>query len=441
MAPDTTCLWSTGLGGGQGDFGQAVTAGADGSVFVAGVLESPGVQCAGQELAHVAGQDVLLVKYDGGGAPVWCRGFGGGGNERAQAADVGFLGNIVVGGYFSSPALSFGGGPVLFGDTAGNGFVVELGPDGDHKWSQNFSGSGTEYVNALATDSAGNTYVCGSFSSPILQVGGEAVSSVSQVLSLDVFVAKLNLQGEVVWAEAFGSEGGEECRSIAIGPNGDVYIAGEFYSAAIDFGGEPINNVGPPESDCFVARFSDQGEHVWSVGFGSESGDVAEGVSVGSSGQVSVAGRTCGDQVDLGTGPLPAAGGCDAFVVQLDDDGDPVWAKLFGGTSGEMLYGASIHSSGVVYVAGFFDSETIDFGGGPVQNLGTRSAFVTKLGGDGEYLWSKVFGGNADSAYSIFVGANQFHVTGWFKSTEIDVGCGPISNSGNFDMFVATFSL
>jgi len=441
VTPAPTCLWSSGLGGGQGDFGHAVAAGVDGSVYVAGVIESPGVQCAGQELAHVAGQDVLLVKYNDGGAPAWCSGFGGYGDDRAQTADVGFDGNIVVGGYFTSPSLSFGDGPVLFGDTGGNGFVVELGPDGDHNWSRSLSGSATEYVNALATDSAGNTYLCGPFASAVLQVGDEELSNVSQGLSHDVFVVKLNLQGEVVWAGAFGSEGSEECRSIAIGPDGDVYVAGEFYSAAIDFGGGPLDNIGPPESDCFVARFSSQGDHVWSVRFGSESGDVAEAVSVGNSGQVSVAGRVCGDAIDLGTGPLPAAGGCDAFVVQLDDDGKSVWAKLFGGTSGDMLHAASIHSSGIAYVAGFFDSATIDFGGGPVQNLGTRSAFVTKLGGDGEYLWSKVFGGNADDAYSVFLGPTQMHVTGWFKSAEIDVGCGPISNSGGFDMFVATFSL
>lgn len=105
-----------------------------------------------------------------------------------------------------------------------------------------------------------------------------------------------------------------------------------------------------------------------------------------------------------------------------------------------MLHAASFHSTGIVFVAGFFDSATIDFGGGPEENLGTRSAFVTKLGGGGEYLWSKVFGGNADDAYSVFVGSNKVHVTGWFESTEIEVGCGPVSNSGNFDMFVATFS-
>src|SRR5690606_31649428 len=109
--------------------------------------------------------DYFVVKFDGDGAFQWARREAGGtGYVLGNGVATDSNGNVYVTGYFSGNATDFGNGSLTPVDTR-DYFVVKFDGDGVFQWVQReASGSGNVTANGVATDSNGNVYVVGFFS-------------------------------------------------------------------------------------------------------------------------------------------------------------------------------------------------------------------------------------------------------------------------------------
>ncbi|MGC8928898.1 MAG: SBBP repeat-containing protein, partial [Myxococcota bacterium] len=128
--------------------------------------------------------------------------------------------------------------------------------------------------------------------------------------------------------------------------------------------------------------------------------------------------------------------------------GNHLWSKRFGGSSGDVGYSVSVDKNGNVYITGYFNSSSIDFGGGALTNAGGNCGnypcddiFLAKFDTNGNHLWSKRFGGNnGEDGSSVSVDSNgNVYITGWFHSSSIDFGGGALTNAGDADIFLAKF--
>jgi len=239
-------------------------------------------------------------------------------------------------------------------------------------------------------------------------------------------------QGDIkhLWSKRFGGYVIDEGHSISVDSDSNIYIIGNFYSSTIDFGGGTLTNAG--YQDIFLAKFDSNGNHLWSKSFGGSSYDYGQSVSVDSSGNVYITGWFESSTIDFGGGTLTNAGGWDIFLAKFDSNGNHLWSKRFGGSSDDLGSSVSVDSSGNVYITGWFWSSTIDFGGGALINVGLNDIFLVKFDNNGNHKWSKRFGGGDwDEGYSVSVDiSGNVYGTGLFSGSNIDFGGCPLSSAG-----------
>lgn len=307
-------------------------------------------------------------------------------------------------------------------------------------WAKRFGGSSGDQVLDVATDTAGNIVVVGSFKSTA-NFGGANLTSPG---GMDVFVAKYSPSGAHLWSKRFGSNGDEVAQTVAVDGTGAVFVAGYFASASIDLGGGAHANALPGVWDGFVAKYSSTGQHLWSSTFGGVNQDSVEGLDVDSSGNVVVTGLFKGTGIDFAGSMLSSIwGGPDTFIVKLSGvDGAGIWAKNIACGGPDLGNSVAIDEQDNVFVAGQFFG-TANFGGGALTTAGMNDVYLAKYSASGGFLWAKRFGAaNDDLGSSVAVdGGGNVAITGVFYGS-VSFGGGSLTNPSNAtgDIFVAKFT-
>jgi hypothetical protein len=175
---------------------------------------------------------------------------------------------------------------------------------------------------------------------------------------------------------------------------------------------------------------------VWARSFGDASEQEVRRVGVDDDGNVYAAGAFAGS-VDFGGEVIDAVAGLDAFLIKLSPDGDVLWARSWGGSGDEVVYGLAVTAKGETLVAGDF-SATLTLADGAYPSLGGRDAFVVHLDSAGTELCGLAFGAEGDQrAASASPGAaGSFVISGAF-GTALGLGPDPILPAGLVDLFVA----
>ena len=142
--------------------------------------------------------------------------------------------------------------------------------------------------------------------------------------------------------------------SMTTDADGNSYVAGSFYGT-VTFGNlSPITSG--VQSDLYVVKYDASGTALWAVHAGGDSFDEAMAVSVDGAGNVYLTGYYQSASLDFGAGPLVRQGFSDIFVAKYSADGEFQWANDYGSTSGEWETGAAIvaEANGDMYVTGIF---------------------------------------------------------------------------------------
>ncbi|WP_374448613.1 SBBP repeat-containing protein, partial [Stella sp.] len=230
------------------------------------------------------------------------------------------------------------------------------------------SSSANEQGEGIAVDGSGNSYVAGSFNGTVdFDGAGGAPPLVS--VDQDVFVAKYDTEGTLLWVRNPGSSSSHEYGlGIAVDGSGNSYVTGDFYGT-VDFDGV---GSAPPlvavNNDYFVAKYDPDGNLIWVRNPGSSaSGETGQGIALDGSGNSYVTGYFSGTVDFDGAGSVPplVAAYTDHFVAKYDSDGNLLWVRNSGSSnSDELGRGIAVDGSGKSYVTGYF-SGTVDFDPGP----------------------------------------------------------------------------
>ncbi|APR74804.1 Hypothetical protein A7982_00150 [Minicystis rosea] len=130
--------------------------------------------------------------------------------------------------------------------------------------------------------------------------------------SSDVFVAKYDPAGTLLWAKLFGDENSQVATALSVNANGDIAVTGVF-DGTIDFGGGQMTSMG---SDIFVAKLDASGNYVWARSFGDAQTQQSIGIAFSGTQNLVVTGFFQ-SQIDFGNGPLTAVGGAEVFVAKF----------------------------------------------------------------------------------------------------------------------------
>ena len=245
-------------------------------------------------------------------------------------------------------------------------------------WSKSFA-SNVEIQNIAVSSSNGDIVIGGRFWGTV-DFGAGTHQSV-YVDNETGFFAKFDKDGNAVWSKQFGETWGEftKVRAVIAG-GGDIYLAGTF-EGTINLGGEDLVSAG--STDVFLAKFTKDGVHVFSKRFGGSSSDEAYGLTMDSSGKVSITGYFAGD-INFGGETLTATN-LDVFVAQFTSDGAHVFSHKFGGDKAQWASSIAATSTGGLVVAGTF-AGTMSCQS-HVLNSEANAGFVMKLDSSGACAW------------------------------------------------------
>ncbi|WP_002634767.1 SBBP repeat-containing protein [Myxococcus hansupus] len=374
--------WVEQMGSPQDELALAVTTSGS-AVYVAGYTTG-----ALDAEPSAGGQDAFVAKYDVSGELLWTRQLGTSAHDRAQAVSADAHGNVYVAGYTWG---SFGyyvnaGGTDLF--------VAKYDADGALQWIRQFGTSTDDFATGVAAtrqegqdavfvagyslgrfdggapqghydvvvakfDTGGNSYWLRQFGSPRSDVAlGVAVSASEDVYitgytygsldgvtnpgnTVDLFLAKYNVQGEPRWVRQLGSGNDEFGTGVAVADDGSVYVSG-YTSGALD------GNVRLGSYDAVLVKYDVEGRRHWTRQIGTATTDYAQSVAVGLGGRVHVAGFTSGAM-----GGASSLGSTDMFLATYDREGTWLELRQVGSSSADRGQGVATSDDGGVYLVGY----------------------------------------------------------------------------------------
>jgi len=419
-------LWAKQAGGIDYDESYGITTDSSGNSYVTGCFQGT-ASFGNTNLISNGYNDIFVAKLDSSGNWLWAQKAGGTDWDEGIGIATDSSGNSYVTGCFSGTA-SFGN-ITLTSNGSADIFVAKLDSSGNWLWAQKAGGTDWDKGISIATDFSGNSYVTGFFKG-IASFGNITLESSGYN---DIFVAKLDSNGNWLWAKKTGGTDWDEGHDIAVDSSGNSYVTGYFAEFA-SFGNITISSSG--NADIFVAKLDSSGNWLWAKQAGGTGTDYGHGITIDSSGNSYVTGCFSGT-ASFGNITLESSGYNDIFVTKLNSNGNWQWAKQAGGTDKDWGYDIAIDSSGNSYVTGCFQ-EIASFGNTTLICRENHSIFVVKLDSTGNWLWAQKAGGtSSDRGCAIAIDSSgNSYVTGSFRGTA-HFGYATITSSGNSDIFVA----
>jgi len=456
MAQDYVWAKNVGSTGGQ-ESGQSIVADGKGNIFITGYFSGtvdfdPGVGTS--NLTSVGSIDVYFAKYDTNGNLIWAKSLGGTNQDLGASLAVDASGNVYITGYFS--------GTVDFDPGAGTSNLTSAGLDdvffakynsnGDLLWAKNIGGSSFDYGEAIILDNSGNIYLTGFFQNTVDFDPGAGTFNLTSRGGEDIFFAKYDSNGDLVWAKNVGGTDSDRAFSIALDGSGNIYITGRF-QGTVDFDpGAGISNLTSIGIlDAYFAKYDNDGNLVWAKSIGGNSGDQGRSIVVDNSGNVYLTGsfnNTVDFDPGAGTTNLTSEGASDVFFAKYDTNGSLTWAQSIGGTDFDQGNSIAVDVSGNVYLTGFFKN-TVDFDpGSDITNLtseGGNDVFFAKYDSVGSLVWANRVGGTGNDNGNFVVvdgSGSNIYITGrFFRMADFDPGdeVANLASVGEWDIFFAKY--
>ncbi len=313
-------------------------------------------------------------------------------------------------------------------------------------WARAHVGTTDTFSEAVAVDASGNVFTTGSFDNTTDFDPGPGVLNLTATGSVsDIYLSKLNANGDLVWAFSLGCLTSGAGTGIATDAAGNVYVAG-YFSGTVDFDPGPgtTNLTG---GGRFLCKYDTNGNLIWALALASTlSVDLPMAVDAADNLYITGSFSTTADfDPGAGTFNMTSAGSSDIFILKLSSSGTFIWARRMGSTSLDRANALVLDATGNVHLTGSFNG-TVDFdpGAGTVNltSAGATDAFIQKLDNAGNYIWARRVGGTSalDNGNGIALdGGNNVLITGRFDGTvDFDPGAAVnnLTSVGGGDAFV-----
>jgi hypothetical protein len=306
----------------------------------------------------------------------WANQAGSTGTDEGKEIAIDADGNSIVTGSFTNTA-TFGSYTLT---SSGNSdiFVAKMDTNGNWLWATKAGGTDVDNGNGIEVDTSGNSYVTGYFNDTATFGSYSLTSSAGY----DIFVAKIDANGNWLWATQAGGLGSDIGYAIALDFEWNCYVTGHFSTTAT-FGSYTL----PPSGnmDIFVAKMNSDGNWLWATQAGGTLSIHGYGISIDAVGSSYITGDLYGTGT-FGTYTLISDGVFDIFVAKVDANGNWLWATKAGGTNYNFGYGIATDSSGNSYITGS-TSGTATFGSYSLISS-NRVIFVAKMDVNGNWLWA-----------------------------------------------------
>lgn len=386
----------------------------------------------------------------------WAKQIGGTDNDTANSVAVDVDGNVYISGTFKG-TVDFDPGPgtaniAAVGTT--DSFILKLNSAGEYQWVKQIGGVGATVNAYLKLDNLENLILAGSFSGTVDFDPGVATANLTSAGGTDVFIAKLDSDGNLIWSKKVGGTGNDSSFShfnLGIDSSDSILVSGYFRNT-VDFDPGPgTANLSSVGSDhMFVLKLDTDGDYVWAKAFGDTSDDLAPLLVLDDLDNIYLS-TTFNLSGDFDPGPevvtITAASNSDAFILKLDSNGDYVWAQVIHSTGSGIgsVRSILIDSLDRLLIVGDLSADSVtDFDPSESEaNLTPNwfienASYLARYDGDGNYLDSMLMPGGYSETAWVDEQDNIYFAAIHQVEIDIDPGAGIelVSPIGSFDNFI-----
>lgn len=363
-------VWQKSFGSSTGsDLAVDIDGDASGNIYVTGMFSRNINFGNGVSLnAGTSDDDVFIAKFDANGTCLWAKmGIGNAtdyGNEINLSPD-----NKVLTIGFANKGIAFDN--ITFSNPTNYGmFVSKHNSNGVLEWLKLFSSTGEVSGRGISSDANGNALITGTFKGT-LTLGTTSLTATST--NGDVFIAKLDVNGNTLWAKKFGQIGENYARGIDSDSEGNIYVSG-VYDTQIALGAVTLNSNG--QRDIFIAKFDSNGDVIWAKTIGSTGNDEGCEIEVNTNGNTFLTGSYTGT-LALNGESFTAKGLRDVFVAKIDKNGTYIWQKTMGSPQDDVNYAIGLNraNENVVTVGTF--ASTFSQASQSVTSLGSYDSYIS----------------------------------------------------------------
>lgn len=454
--------WAQRMGSPNMEEAHSLAVDGDGNVYTTGWFSGPATFGSGSPVFTGAG--IFITKFDAAGNYVWAKTIGNSTDDRGRDITVDRNGNVYVTGFFQNTVDFDPGSGTYNLTSSGSDdiYALKLDTDGNFLWANKAGGNSgfQEFGMGITTDTANNAYICGFFA---VAAAFDTINLSVMGGNIDAFVAKLDTSGHFVWAKVMGGPdiGSNRAWGIGADTSGHIYVTGGF-GASLSLGSLSLTSNGGV--DIFITKLNTDGNFIWAKNMGGSGWDFGNSLAVDPAGNVYSTGYfASATDFDPGPAiyTLPIQGtGSDIYISKLNTDGDFVWANRIGGRQSESGgWGIAVDAFSNVFLASRIRDTVITYN----QNRDTIAGVTThggydillaKLNAAGQFEWVTNIGspgpsiGTDEAAYGIAVGSSgSVYATGIFNGPNVDFDPSPLaadtfflSNDNSWDMFIMKLS-
>lgn len=248
----------------------------------------------------------------------------------------------------------------------------------------------------------------------------------------DFWIVRYNSSMATLWQRTFGGTSGDLLYSIIETSDGGFLCGGSSDSPIS--GDKTIGNIGM--TDFWVIKLDASGNITWQKTYGGTDVDALKSIIELNDGSYILAGGS--NSPISGNKTENSRGNGDFWIIKINNNGDIIWDKTFGGTDAEDL----------TFVSSINDTELI-LSGTSLSNIsfeksensyGTYDNWVVKIDTSGNLIWDKTIGGSLQDylGYGVYSSNNIYVISQSFSDIS---GTKTENSKGQSDYWVTKLDL
>lgn len=241
-----------------------------------------------QSLTPVGLMDAYVAQYDDAGNFIWAKQISGSNNEEGKSISTDVFGNVYsLGNFEGASQVDFDPGNNIFSMSPAAGsydaYITKFDGSGAFVWARQLGGSDLDRGYSIKVDNQGNVITTGFFSGQADFDPGAGNVSFNSSGFRDMFISKLDNNGNFIWANQIAGASYEESRWLDIDNYNNIFITG-FFAGTTDFDpGAGVYNLtatNPSFTEIFVTKIASSGSLVWAQSMGGSNKEFGQSIAV-----------------------------------------------------------------------------------------------------------------------------------------------------------------
>ncbi len=280
----------------------------------------------------------------------------------------------------------------------------------DINWAMQIGGEASDGITAMAQNDDDELIIGGLYGATF----STTVADLPEYGGVDLFIAKINEAGELLWINSGGSADNDEVTDVVVDANQNIYVLGTYWLEAT-FDTITLQTTAGSKA-IFLNKYSNDGKLLWSKNISSNGAKSAVAIKVDANNDLLLTGYF-GNTLLMEEQTWLATADLDLFVCKLTQNGDLVWLTQAGLLGDIKPVDLVVASDGSVSISGTMLGQLAIAQDTFQNNTNDLDVFVTKFSADGEPLWGRKAGGvYRDNTTALAIDdSDNLYLTGDFR--------------------------